>query len=718
VAPPIVHDVLGSSGAPLDAAVRAEMEPRFGHSFADVRVHAEGRAAESAKAVGARAYAVGRDVVFGAGRYAPGSMDGRRLIAHELAHVVQQRGASASLQPTLEIGAANDPAEREADAAAEAVARGGSVAPPAAGAGMALRRDGEEDGRSLPNPARESRRRGPVDPIDMDENTPYLFFRFGAGGRFELIFRAPGTPMGAMGLGMRFQRRSGFAFIASADPLDLEDTYSPQDARALLGEIGERPEVEGPAAPRIPRPADEELAVRVLTARMSRALQAILQQRQSPRFQLRPPMTGTPGIPQPASLGLGLPPLQLTLPAGFEPAAAALPPPPRYRLRLRTPGWTPEPSSTPEGLEAPPPPRLRGSIGGGYNIFRSAAGPAPAVAPPIVHDVLRSSGAPLDAPLRGEMESRFGHSFADVRVHADSRAADSARAVGAHAYAVGRDVVFGAGRYAPGSIDGKRLIAHELAHVVQQRDSSPSLQPALEIGPVDDPAERQAERAADAVTHGLDAPAGRSVPAPAGTPVLRRAWWGGILGALGGGALGAGVGMALGGPVGAVIGGIVGGVGGLVAGDVATARRRPLTGEESAAAEFVFGDSLDTGSVRIVASPVMSVGNTGRTVDDQIYVSPRAYDEGLLVGWVIHELTHVWQKQHGISFVSRLVYALRREYKYGGEQGLLAARAAGKRFVDFNTEQQGDILEHYYNREVAGMDTAAWLPYVNEVRAS
>jgi hypothetical protein len=128
LAPPIVHDVLRSSGRPLDSAVRAEMEPRFRHSFADVRVHADGRAAESARAVGAHAYAVGRNVVFGAGRYAPGSGEGRRLIAHELAHVVQQRGASASLRPKLEVGAVDDPAEREADAAADRVTRGGGAA--------------------------------------------------------------------------------------------------------------------------------------------------------------------------------------------------------------------------------------------------------------------------------------------------------------------------------------------------------------------------------------------------------------------------------------------------------------------------------------------------------------------------------------------------------------------------------------------------------------
>ncbi|HEU4561277.1 MAG TPA: DUF4157 domain-containing protein [Longimicrobium sp.] len=148
VAPPIVRQVLRGGGEPLDPGVRARMEPRFRHSFADVRVHADGQAAASTRAVGARAYAVGRDVVFGAGRYAPGTGDGARLIAHELAHVVQQRGASASIQPELEVGAADHPAEREADAAAGTVLAGGSPALSPDG-GAALRRapgDDERDG--------------------------------------------------------------------------------------------------------------------------------------------------------------------------------------------------------------------------------------------------------------------------------------------------------------------------------------------------------------------------------------------------------------------------------------------------------------------------------------------------------------------------------------------------------------------------------------------
>src|SRR5580658_6313201 len=112
-APALVHDVLRSSGRPLDAATRAFFEPRFGHDFSKVRLHTDARAAESARAVHALAYTVGQDIAFGEGQYAPGAAEGRRLLAHELTHVVQQRGGSRA--QALRIGSAADPAEREAE---------------------------------------------------------------------------------------------------------------------------------------------------------------------------------------------------------------------------------------------------------------------------------------------------------------------------------------------------------------------------------------------------------------------------------------------------------------------------------------------------------------------------------------------------------------------------------------------------------------------------
>jgi hypothetical protein len=119
--PPIVHDVLRSPGQPLDAVTRNFMEPRFGHNFSDVRIHADTRAAQSAASVDALAYTVGKNIVFAAGQYEPGSAPGRRLLAHELAHTIQQVDHGASAPQRLSVGHSNDALEKQADAMADYV---------------------------------------------------------------------------------------------------------------------------------------------------------------------------------------------------------------------------------------------------------------------------------------------------------------------------------------------------------------------------------------------------------------------------------------------------------------------------------------------------------------------------------------------------------------------------------------------------------------------
>jgi hypothetical protein len=113
--------------------MRSFMEPRFGHDFSGVRIHTDPRAAESARSVSALAYTVGRDIVFDSGRYAPDSPAGKRLLAHELTHVVQQRqwggpGSLAARSAAPVIAAETSAAEREADALAYRVVAGQSVA--------------------------------------------------------------------------------------------------------------------------------------------------------------------------------------------------------------------------------------------------------------------------------------------------------------------------------------------------------------------------------------------------------------------------------------------------------------------------------------------------------------------------------------------------------------------------------------------------------------
>jgi hypothetical protein len=93
---PSVRNALASTGQPLDASTRSFMEHRFGHDFSKVRIHADQAAGESAEFVGAQAYTTGQRIIFGAGRYVPASDEGRRLLAHELTHVVQQNGRQSS----------------------------------------------------------------------------------------------------------------------------------------------------------------------------------------------------------------------------------------------------------------------------------------------------------------------------------------------------------------------------------------------------------------------------------------------------------------------------------------------------------------------------------------------------------------------------------------------------------------------------------------------
>jgi len=129
----LASQALAGASEPLSSSIRREMEPAFGHDFSQVRVHTDSAATRSARAVNARAYTVGSDVVFGAGRYAPGTREGDRLLAHELTHVVQNGAGGGwsnasqdsamvlSRDPDVPPPKASDAtAEREKDAFPEA----------------------------------------------------------------------------------------------------------------------------------------------------------------------------------------------------------------------------------------------------------------------------------------------------------------------------------------------------------------------------------------------------------------------------------------------------------------------------------------------------------------------------------------------------------------------------------------------------------------------
>ncbi|BAV06589.1 protein of unknown function [Filimonas lacunae] len=122
--PPIAKQALEGNGKPLDTALRTEMEPRFGHDFSNIRIHSGDQATEAAGAVQAKAYTVGQDIVFGHQQYQPGNIQGRQLIAHELAHTIQQGEVSKAATSSLSFNNQHNGLEQQAHKAAGQVSGG------------------------------------------------------------------------------------------------------------------------------------------------------------------------------------------------------------------------------------------------------------------------------------------------------------------------------------------------------------------------------------------------------------------------------------------------------------------------------------------------------------------------------------------------------------------------------------------------------------------
>ena len=136
------------------------------------------------------------------------------------------------------------------------------------------------------------------------------------------------------------------------------------------------------------------------------------------------------------------------------------------------------------------------------------------LAPPIVYEVLKSQGHPLEPSVRRTFEGQFDRDFGAVAVHTGERASASAQALDALAYTVGNHIVFGAGRYSPETASGARLIAHELTHTLQQRGVSYTGSAALAINRAGDRLEGEADTRADRPS--------RSSPTPLAMPAIQR----------------------------------------------------------------------------------------------------------------------------------------------------------------------------------------------------
>jgi hypothetical protein len=269
------------------------------------------------------------------------------------------------------------------------------------------------------------------------------------------------------------------------------------------------------------------------------------------------------------------------------------------------------------------------------------------------------------------MEARFGHDFADVRVHTHRNAAESARSLGAAAYTVGRDIVFAGGAYAPNTLTGRHLLAHELAHVVQQ---DRALRSESTMMSRQEPLERAAEQAAVAVTSSADVGA---LDSPAAVPALQR--------------------QVSATPSPAVRSPLFEELVTQVSTVEAGAHGRPLRPDEVALARPIFGRSIDYSRVRLIPGPILEY----RTVANTIRIpSNFTIGDPYMAQTLIHELTHVWQYQQGgtayisISLGTQLAGFIRTGSRNVAYDYTISAGAS---FFDFTPEQQGLIVENYFS---------------------
>ncbi len=526
-APPIVHDVLRSPGQPLDPSARSFFEPRFGRDFSHVRIHSGAQPAQSARAVAAHAYTVGSDIVFDRSRYAPQTADGRRLLAHELTHVVQQGSADVAhrLQRDLVYGSAyknpyksgadDGPETRSAEAktwypssidfAATASGSGGgtgaasfddlisTIGSKGAGSISSLGIIGHAStdlislsGTITVNPMNVTfTGAGVIDSTGIKSRLPAITAvrdRFAAGAKIILYGCHAGIADSLMAaLSGAFQVCvHGFSdevwWCISWDAATRKINSRGRtfvDSAGLMGSGLLKPTCLGDFNADIGKltPDKKDCSGVVSTpAPTPKAAQPQGANTESPVPESSPQSTPAPMMQTKLAIN--------TPGDAFEQEADRV----AERVMRMKDSDAALPSHSSQTIGAL---QRKCSCGGEGEcaacaekkegeLQRSVAATAPTTsrsnveAPPAVNQVLSSPGQSLDRTTRDFMESRFGHDFGGVRVHADSRAAESARAVSALAYTVGKNIVFNRGEYSPGTQGGRRLLAHELTHVVQQ----------------------------------------------------------------------------------------------------------------------------------------------------------------------------------------------------------------------------------------------------------
>jgi hypothetical protein len=527
-ASPNVSPALNSPGQPLDPDTRTFMEQRLDHDFGNVRVHTDHPASESARAVNALAFTLGRDVVFAPGQYRPESDPGRRLLAHELTHVVQQSSSHVSeIQRVIEV---RPPGRGEATAFGrrqELIDRMNQVS-----TGTRFRLDGqvlaldEVLGGTLTNFEQQIRRLmgltdivpmrlitsagraggGPVTVddfpsayVDLDDllASDDLSFQMNL---IHLLVERSRVRNYARRIGTASLGRDPATGLPPAEFTRAHNVGIEAEAELLRSVIGD-PTIRFNFEENKPNGtvvfafrSNEGYRIFHVFRGAGRALQhgeIFVQTRDDRRLTIVQLIAERAAAAAAAAPPVAAPPVAAP-PVAAPPVAA---PPVQPKLALSQPNdlYELEADRVADRVMRVTEPGLQRKCACSSGTTCSECQPAEEVTHRKAGNAASTpgrfaaenplgglgEGRPLEPAVRSFFEPRFGQDFSQVRLHTNRRAENSAAALGAKAFTYGNSIAFANGHYDPASDEGRRLLAHELTHIVQQpgqlaRDPDPA----------------------------------------------------------------------------------------------------------------------------------------------------------------------------------------------------------------------------------------------------
>ena len=509
-APSMVEDVLATPGQPLAESVRRTLEPGFGHDFSHVRVHEGSKPAESAAAVNAVAYTVGNHIVFGEGQYAPGTTAGQHLLAHELTHTIQQTGGRPLGSHLARLAQAKSGlVQRDADSLDQDY-------------NAALQSGNWQDAAEKLNGFNKEDIQSRLSQLTPDQVA-------------KLHQGALDNP--------RVGPDSQVAQLTAATPANQPPASAPAAGQTAVGGPEQPPNGAttpsgagtGPNSSTGTGLIVEDDASNLSPGQMKKS-DFLSQLRQPVSDAVRGAPNGSGGEPTGGAAiepwfqhyaGQGAQELessiQSSVPGAGKVADAASYVPLVSAQVARAIGDSSTTGTVPPGLPAALPgvsPTTGGAVSGapqsaqnpvsntGGMLLKAKEGGARVADDPRAIQTQLGGGEPLEGSLQGRMSSVFGYDFSGVRVHKDNQAARLSADLNARAFTVGRNVAFGAGEYQPGSLMGDALIAHELAHIVQQGGTSahePLQKGGAETGSLEEDADVSAVRAVVSLWSGMKA---------------------------------------------------------------------------------------------------------------------------------------------------------------------------------------------------------------------